>query len=96
MAQDQKEKALGVIFSGAGEDGLEGSRVIKENGGLVIAQDPATAISSSMPQSIVSSNIADYVIQINKMPKIIIKYADNIGMSNIKTKKKFTQVSTLF
>lgn len=43
LADDQREHAVGVILSGMGSDGTLGLRAIKESGGLVLVQDPATA-----------------------------------------------------
>ena len=43
LAADQKEKAIGVILSGMGSDGTLGLRAIKENFGMVMVQDPASA-----------------------------------------------------
>src|SRR5688572_30140107 len=36
LAEDQKDKAIAVILSGTGTDGTRGSKLIKEQGGLVI------------------------------------------------------------
>ena len=46
------DRTIAIIFSGAGSDGLAGARSIKEHGGVVIVQDPATAVHPSMPRSI--------------------------------------------
>ncbi|MBE0691390.1 MAG: chemotaxis protein CheB, partial [Anaerolineae bacterium] len=42
LAMDRGEKAAALIMSGAGHDGTEGARAIKDQGGLVIAQDLET------------------------------------------------------
>jgi len=42
---------VGVILSGANEDGAEGMKLIREYGGLCLAQDPATASSPIMPRA---------------------------------------------
>jgi chemotaxis response regulator CheB len=38
LAEDQRERSVGVILSGMGSDGTLGIRAIKEMGGLVLAQ----------------------------------------------------------
>jgi PAS domain S-box-containing protein len=88
LAQDQVEKSVGIILSGAGEDGVEGCRVIKERGGLVIAQDPTTAAFSSMPQSLVSAGVVDHVAPIHKIPDILLKHIASIDDFNTKISKK--------
>jgi two-component system CheB/CheR fusion protein len=61
LAQDKKEKAIAVILSGTGTDGTKGIEAIKENGGMVMVQDPATAKFDGMPNSAIASGYADYI-----------------------------------
>jgi len=61
LAQDQQEQSIGVILSGMGSDGTLGLGAIKEKGGLVLVQDPATAKFDGMPRSAVDSGQADIV-----------------------------------
>jgi two-component system CheB/CheR fusion protein len=60
LAEAKKEDAIGIIFSGTGHDGTEGIRAIKEQGGLVIVQDLATAEFDGMPKSALESGLVDY------------------------------------
>lgn len=45
------QRAIGVILTGASEDGAEGIACIKANGGLAIVQEPTTAASPTMPKA---------------------------------------------
>jgi two-component system CheB/CheR fusion protein len=62
MADDQRQKAVGVLLSGAGTDGTAGLQAIKERGGTTFAQDGATAAHLSMPHSAVVSGCVDFVL----------------------------------
>ena len=53
LADDFKERAIGIIFSGGGSDGLEGSKAINSNGGSVMVQDPNSAEVNGMPLSVI-------------------------------------------
>lgn len=62
LAEDCKHRAVGVILSGNGSDGTSGAKAIKGLGGLVFAQDPATATFPSMPRSAIDSESVDRVL----------------------------------
>ncbi|HEV2455474.1 MAG TPA: chemotaxis protein CheB, partial [Verrucomicrobiae bacterium] len=74
LAQDQQEHSIGVILSGMGSDGTLGLRAIKEKGGVVLVQDPATAKFDGMPRSAIDSGLADIVAAVDDLPKRIIAY----------------------
>ena len=74
LAQDQHEHSIGVILSGMGSDGTQGLRAIKENAGVVLVQDPATAKYDSMPRSAVDAGLADIVAPAEELPGKIIAY----------------------
>lgn len=74
LAQDQQQKAIGVILSGMGSDGTPGLRDIKEKGGLTVAQDPSTAKFDSMPRSVIDAGLADIVAPADKLPARIMTH----------------------
>jgi len=51
------ERAIGVVLSGAGQDGTAGLRAIQARGGLTLAQDPATATQDGMPRQAVDAGV---------------------------------------
>lgn len=76
LADDQKVEAIGIIFSGFGSDGTLGLKAIKAVGGMVMAQDPETADSDSMPTSAIRTGLVDFILPPEKMPEKLIKYVD--------------------
>jgi two-component system chemotaxis response regulator CheB len=56
LAADFEEKAIGIILSGCGSDGLKGSKAIKDNGGFVMVQSPESAQYESMPETIINQD----------------------------------------
>ena len=74
LAQDQQEHSIGVILSGMGSDGTLGLRAIKENAGVVLVQDPATAKFDGMPRSAIDSGLADIVAPVDELPGRIVAY----------------------
>ena len=72
LADDRRENAIGVILSGMGSDGTLGVRAIKERGGFVLAQDPASAKFDSMPNSVIAAKMADIVAPPEDLPGRIV------------------------
>lgn len=73
LAEDKKEKAIGVILSGSGSDGSGGIKAIKSNGGLVLAQDEETAQFVSMPNVALATGCVAHVLSPSKMPSKILE-----------------------
>ena len=69
LAEDRRERAVGVILSGMGSDGSIGLRSIKERNGIVMVQDPATAKFDSMPRNAIDSVMVDVVAPANSLPQ---------------------------
>ncbi|MBB5624137.1 two-component system CheB/CheR fusion protein [Pedobacter cryoconitis] len=74
LATDFKEKAIGIILSGGGNDGLSGAKMIKENGGKVLVQSPNSAECTGMPLSIIGG---DHPIAIER-PGEIARHLDHL------------------
>jgi two-component system, chemotaxis family, CheB/CheR fusion protein len=75
LAQDQLDRAVGIVLSGTGSDGTLGIRAIKGNGGMVMVQNPASTDYDGMPRSALSTGLVDYELPPAEMPARIIAYA---------------------
>ena len=65
--------SIGVVLTGMGSDGARGARVIKEAGGLVLAQDEATSVIFGMPAEVIKSGVVDQVLGIDDIYPAIEK-----------------------
>jgi two-component system chemotaxis response regulator CheB len=65
---------IGIILTGGNNDGTAGLRQIKKNGGLTIAQDPATALSKLMPSSAIEENIVDRIVSLTELTSTLIQF----------------------
>ncbi|MBF6648705.1 PAS domain-containing protein [Methylobacter sp. BlB1] len=75
LAQDQGDKAIGIVLSGTGSDGSLGLMEIKAANGLVIVQDEASAQYTGMPKSAINTGVADFILSPDKMPAQLIQYS---------------------
>jgi two-component system chemotaxis response regulator CheB len=58
-------------LSGANNDGTEGAKIVKENGGVVVAQQPETAIVSFMPEFMIKNVQPHHVFNIKELIQFI-------------------------
>ncbi len=78
LAEDQGERAIGIILSGTGTDGTLGLKAIKEMGGLVLAEDPETAEFSGMPRSAVGTGMVDSALPVDQLPAELLRYISHM------------------
>jgi len=66
------QHAIGVILTGALDDGTAGLHMIKRCGGLAIVQDPLEAFAPGMPESARRNVQVDYCVPLAKIGEIIV------------------------
>jgi len=74
LADDQRDRSIGVILSGMGSDGTLGVRAIKEHAGAVFVQAPASAKFDAMPRSVIDAGLADVVAPVEELAGKIVAY----------------------
>ena len=78
LAEDQKQRAIGVILSGTGTDGTLGLRAIKAESGMTLAQDPQSAKYQGMPRSAIAAGVVDVVQAPDRMCAALGAYARSL------------------
>lgn len=78
LAEDQKEKAVGIVLSGTGTHGSMGALAIKAHGGLVVVQEPTSASQPGMPRAAIAAGAADHVLAPEAMSETLSAYARHI------------------
>jgi PAS domain S-box-containing protein len=73
LALDQGPNAIAVILSGAGSDGAEGLKAVKENGGATFAQLESSARYDSMPRAAIATGRVDFVLPAEKIAAEIMR-----------------------
>lgn len=70
-ADAYRERVVGIVLTGANEDGAAGLRRIKELGGVALVQDPGTAAMRMMPEAALAATSADAVLPVSEMGKFL-------------------------
>ena len=66
--------AVAIILSGGGTDGSVGIKDIKENGGLLMVQDPDDAEYDSMPRAAITTGLADVVLPVGELAEKLVEF----------------------
>jgi two-component system, chemotaxis family, protein-glutamate methylesterase/glutaminase len=62
-----RERLIGVVLTGANEDGAAGLALIKRRGGVAIVQDPSEAEAPAMPTAALAATAADAVLPLGEI-----------------------------
>lgn len=66
-AEIYRKRVLGVVMTGMGEDGKQGSAWIKAQGGMVLTESEESCIVYGMPRSVVESGLSDGTAPLSSM-----------------------------
>ena len=77
LAQDQHDRAIGIVLSGTGSDGTLGIRAIKGEGGMVMVQTSDSTEFDGMPRSAIATGVVDFILPPAEMPAQLIAYASH-------------------
>lgn len=73
VAQIYPRRALGVILTGMGADGVKGSIAMKKAGAYIIAQDEKSSIVFGMPMEVIKAGAADQIVPLDKVASQITR-----------------------
>ncbi|WP_343730773.1 chemotaxis protein CheB [Duganella sp.] len=74
LAQQCRQRAVGLLLSGMGADGTGGLAAIREAGGLTLAQLPSSAQFEAMPASAIKAGVVDIVALPGQMAEHILRW----------------------
>ena len=66
-------RVLGIVMTGMGSDGREGSAWIKAKGGTVLTQSEASCVVYGMPRSIVEAGLSDGEVRLEQMADAVLE-----------------------
>jgi len=69
-------KVIGVILTGAMDDGASGMFTVKAKGGIAIVHDPKEALVADMPLSALEATEVDYCLPLAQIASLLVKLAN--------------------
>src|SRR6185369_2296542 len=75
LADQEGNRAIGVVLSGNGADGTQGLLAIKASGGITFAQEEKTAKYPAMPGSAITAGCVDFVLAPDRIARELTRIA---------------------
>ena len=75
LASDVGHRAIAVVLSGTGTDGAAGAVRIKQAGGMVLVQDPTSAMHDGMPNAAIANGAADHIMPLGALAQELVACA---------------------
>ncbi len=72
-AQSYRERVIGIVLSGALNDGTSGMWTIKRSGGTALVQEPSEAMFSDMPEGVMQYSKVDYIKRVAEIGPLLSK-----------------------
>lgn len=73
------ERLIGVLLTGANQDGVQGLAAVKARGGITMVQDPATAASSVLPRAAIATVAVDWVLPLEAIATQLVRLCHPAG-----------------
>lgn len=78
LAKVYGKDTLGVVLTGIGRDGTDGSYALRSQGAPVLAQDEATSVVYGMPKMVAEEGLATEIVPLDKMARRIAYHTGSL------------------
>lgn len=101
LADDRRDKSVGIVLSGMGSDGSLGLKAIKEKSGSVLVQDPTDAKFDAMPRSAIDLVQTDVIANASELPGKLLNHLNhipivsNISITDVKSNSNLEKIVIL-
>ena len=78
-ADEYKERTIGVVLTGANQDGARGLAAIKMRNGLTLVEDPESAACREMPDAAIAATQVDRILPLQEIAPCLGRLSDSVG-----------------
>jgi two-component system chemotaxis response regulator CheB len=75
-ADTYTDNLAGFLLTGANQDGAEGLKKIKSNGGMTVVQDPEEAQVRLMPEAAIKLQTPDFILSLSQIHMMLLALGD--------------------
>ncbi len=79
LARAYDGRALALVLTGMGQDGLRGARVLVEAGGTIVAQDAATSVVWGMPGAVAAAGLCAALLPLGEIAPYVNRFLPASG-----------------
>jgi two-component system chemotaxis response regulator CheB len=79
VARTTGRRGIAIVLTGMGEDGARGAITIRENGGMVLAQDEESSVVFGMPAAAARMKAVDEVLPLDSMAPAVTGLVDHMN-----------------
>jgi len=72
-AESLRQSVISVVLTGMGSDGADGTRKIREMGGITLAQDEKSSLIYGMPKAAAETGCVDMILPLEKIPGEMVR-----------------------
>ncbi|MDT7577303.1 MAG: two-component system, chemotaxis family, protein-glutamate methylesterase/glutaminase, partial [Pseudonocardiales bacterium] len=80
-----RSAAIAVVLTGMLDDGAQGVRAVKRNGGRVLVQEPATARAAGMPSAALATGCVDFALPLDRIAHALVTFVMAPGGAEVFT-----------
>jgi two-component system chemotaxis response regulator CheB len=77
-ANEYRERAIGVVLTGANRDGARGLAAVKLRGGVTLVEDPASAACREMPDAAIAASQVDRILPLQEIAPCLGQLSNTI------------------